>query len=224
MTEIGLLHGGASYHLNTLADVSGHPIYLPDLARDTGPLDELDTLVVFDRLHPGLLRRHADALLTIPRRGGTLVVLGEVEAHTWIPGLRWSPRPTNFWWWRTGEDPGIRLHRPDHPIWRHLGPDDVRWHFHGVLHPAPTATALVTADGSDGPAGVLLYEDVFSEDVFSEGVFSEGVLDDDTAGTPGSIVVTTMDPVHHHGSNFMPAASRLLHGLLRWLSDEPVPR
>jgi hypothetical protein len=27
-----------------------------------------------------------------------------------------------------------------------------------------------------------------------------------------------MDPVHHHGSNFMPAATRLLHNLLRWVS------
>jgi hypothetical protein len=30
-----------------------------------------------------------------------------------------------------------------------------------------------------------------------------------------------MDPTHHHGSNFMPAATRLLHGLLRWLAAEP---
>lgn len=205
--RIGLLHGGASYHLATLADPVvtehvAHPLYLPELDTPTArtELDTLDTLIVCDRLHPGLLRRHASMLRGIPERGGTLVVLGEVRAHTWLPGLRWSPRPTNFWWWRTGEDPGIHTHAPDHPIWTHLNTDDVVWHYHGLLHPPAGATALATVREHDRTAGVILFED--------------------RASTPGRLVVTTMDPVHHHGSNFMPAATRLLHGLLRWLAAQ----
>ncbi|WP_028924927.1 hypothetical protein [Pseudonocardia acaciae] len=198
--RIGLLHGGASYHLATLADPVvtehvTHPLYLPEQsALDT--LSTLDTVIVCDRLHPGLLREHAGTLREVPERGGTLVVLGEVEAHTWLPGLRWSPRPTNFWWWRTGEDPGIHTHAPDHPIWNHLNHEDVIWHYHGLLHPPAGATVLASADD---PAGAILYED---------------------RASPGRLVVTTMDPVHHHGSNFMPAATRLLHGLLHWLAAE----
>jgi hypothetical protein len=203
--RIGLLHGGASYHLATLADpvVTEHvavPVYLPELATPATriELDTLDTLVVCDRLHPGLLRRHAEVLRGIPARGGTLVVLGEVEAHTWLPDLRWSPRPTNFWWWRTGDDPGIHSHAPGHPIWTHLNADDVVWHYHGLLHPPAGVTVLASVHEQGRTAGVILYEDVVS--------------------TPGRLVVTTMDPVHHHGGNFMPAATRLLHGMMRWLA------
>jgi hypothetical protein len=201
----GLLHGGASYHLVTLADptVAAHrarPFYLPDLDDPAvcAALAGLDVLVVFDRLHPDLVRRHADALLAVARRGGTLLVLGEVGAHTWLPGLSWTPRPTNFWWWRTGEDPGIHQHHPEHPIWRHLAGGDVVWHYHGLLHPPPGVTPLASVRDHGADAGSILYEDRTS--------------------TSGRLVVTTMDPVHHHGSNFMPAATRLLHGLLRWLA------
>jgi hypothetical protein len=204
-TRIGLLHGGASYHLATLADpvVAGYqpcPLYLPDLDEAAGRarLDELDVLIICDRLHPELVRRHGQALLGVARRGATLVVLGEVEAHTWLPGVGWTPRPTNFWWWRTGDDPGIQVHTPEHPIWHHLGTKDVVWHYHGVLHPPPGVTPLASVDEAGATAGLILYEDRVS--------------------TPGRILVTTMDPVHHHGSNFMPAATRLLHNLLRWVS------
>jgi hypothetical protein len=205
--RIGLLHGGASYHLTTLADpvVTAHvtdPLYLPELDRpDTlATVEDLNTLIVCDRLHPRLLHQHARTLRGVPERGATLLVLGEVAAHTWLPGLDWTPRPTNFWWWRTGEDPGIRPHTPEHPIWAHLGADDVIWHFHGLLHPSPGVTPLVSVDEDGAHAGLILYEDRVS--------------------TPGRIIVTTMDPVHHHGSNFMPAATRLLHGLLRYLAEQ----
>jgi hypothetical protein len=206
--RVGLLHGGASYHLNTLADpvvasVPVDPFYLPELGgeRVRERLGGLDALLVCDRLHPGLLRRHAASVLAVAERGGTLVVLGEAGAHTWLPGLSWSPRPTNFWWWRTGQDPGIRRHNADHPIWRHLEASDVVWHYHGLLHPRPDATPLASVDEEGRSAGLILYEDRVS--------------------TAGRLLVTSMDPTHHHGSNFMPAATRLLHGLLRWLAAEP---
>lgn len=216
--RIGLLHGGASYHLVTLADpvVARHvtdPLYLPDLAdpENADPehpdgaraLTELDALVVADRLHPELVVRCAPALLAAAARGTRLVVLGEVDAHAWLPGAEWTPRPTNFWWWRTGEDPGIRVHHPEHPIWAHLGAGDVTWHHHGVLHPPPGAVSLATVDEGGERIGTILYTDDVS--------------------TAGGLVVTTMDPVHHHGSNFMPAATRLLHGLLGWLADDLAP-
>lgn len=199
---LGILHGGASYHLRTLADPRvgdrvDRVLYLPELI--TRALDELDVLLVCDRVHPDLLQRRADAVLDVARRGGTIVVLGEVHAERWIPGLRWEPRPTNFWWWRTGEDPGIRPRNPEHSLWRSLQHRDVTWHFHGLLHPPRGATVLAAVEENGRDSGSILYEDRVS--------------------TAGRIVVTTMDPTYHHGSNFMPAASRFLHGLLHWVTQ-----
>ncbi|MBO0820259.1 MAG: hypothetical protein J2P26_05355 [Nocardiopsaceae bacterium] len=205
MTRIGIVHGGASYHLVTLADprvarCGGKELYLPRLS--AADLDGLDTVVVADRLHPGLLRDRASGLLGFAQAGGTLVVLGETEAHTWLPGLDWEPRPTNFWWWLTGEDLGVRSRHPEHPLWPHLGRRAVRWHYHGLLAPPPGATPLAVVEEEGREAGVVLY--------------------DDQVSTPGRIIVTTLDPVYHHGSNFMPGATEFLYGLLDWLSA-PVP-
>ncbi|MFJ4771942.1 hypothetical protein ACIP88_23005 [Streptomyces uncialis] len=100
-------------------------------------------------------------------------------------------------WWRTGDDPGVRLRAPEHPAWHHLTERSVRRHYHGLLHPPQGATVLArTEKEGPGPREVLLYGDRVS--------------------TPGRLVVTTMDPVHHHGSAFMPGATQLLHGLPRW--------
>ncbi len=204
--RIGVLHGGASYHLRTLADprVARHvdqPLYLPDL--EPAALDGIDVLLVCDRVHPELLRRRAVDVLGVARRGGTLAVLGEVHAERWIPGLSLEPRPTNFLWWRTGDDPGIRPRSPEHPLWSRLRARDVTWHFHGLLHPPPGATPLVVVEEDGRDAGAILYED--------------------RATTRGRLLITTMDPTYHHGSNFMPAASGFLLGLLDWLANGTKP-
>ncbi len=196
---VGLVTGGTSYHERTLADPSFAPrlargLYLP--AVRSGDLDGLDAVVVSDRQHPGVLQHRAPALLGVAERGDTLVVLGENGAHTWVPGLGWEPRPTNFWWWREGQDSGIRARNPDHPLWQTARLADLTWHFHGVLQPPAGATPLLVAE-EEGADAVVLYED--------------------TVSTPGRLVVTTLDPVYHHGSNFMPAATRCLEVLLSWL-------
>lgn len=197
--RVGLVTGGASYHELTLADPRfsarfARGLYLPNLV--IGDLDGLDVVVVSDRQHPRMLARQAPLLLGVAERGDTLVVLGENRPDTWVPAVDWEPRPTNFWWWREGLDPGIRPRNLEHPLWRTAEAGDLIWHFHGVLHPPPGATPLLIAE-HDGDDAVLLYEDEVS--------------------TPGRLVVTTLDPVYHHGSNFMPAATRGLDALLSWL-------
>lgn len=42
------------------------------------------------------------------------------------------------------------------------------------------------------------------------------ILFEDTSSTPGRIIVTSLDLIFHHGSNFMPGATRFLYALLRW--------
>lgn len=197
--RVGLVSGGASYHERTFSDPRfsdrfARSLYLPSL--DVRDLDGLDVVVVSDRQHRRMLARHSSLLLGVAERGDTLVVLGENRAHTWLPGVGWEARPTNFWWWREGLDPGIRPCNLGHPLWRVAALGDLTWHFHGVLRPPPGTTPLLTAE-EEGDEGVLLYEDEVS--------------------TPGRLIVTTLDPVYHHGSNFMPAATRCLDVLLSWV-------
>lgn len=120
-----------------------------------------------------------------------------------MPGLEWEPRPTNFWWWRTGEDPGVRVRAPRHSIWRFLTARDVTWPYHGLLHVTARVTPLAVLEEEGREAGVLPYED--------------------GATTAGRVVVNTLDPIYHHRSNVMPAASGFLRGLLHWVGGEPAP-
>ncbi|WP_395021680.1 hypothetical protein [Dongia sp.] len=42
----------------------------------------------------------------------------------------------------------------------------------------------------------------------------------DQVSTAGRIVLTSLDPFYHHGSYFMPAATRFLDGFLPWMREE----
>ncbi len=134
------------------------------------------------------------------RRGGALIVFAETHGEDWLPGVRWTFRPTNFWWWlERGADPGLRIAAPAHPLFAHLAAADTAWHFHGVLHPPDGAERLVVvedpaAGDAGGDAGCLLY--------------------DDRVSAPGRLIVSTLDPFYHHGSHFMPATTRFLDGFL----------
>ncbi|MEV6161379.1 hypothetical protein AB0L71_05550 [Streptomyces sp. NPDC052052] len=204
MATLGFLHGGSFSQLATLADPAvqawrPRSVYLPEAGE--ADFDGLDTLIVSDRLHPGLLAKAAPALLTVAERGGTVVVLGENDITGWLPGLEaCEPAETNFWWWRTGDDNGVRRTHEGHEAWDFLSERAVRWHYHGLLKPPAGATPLVHTvreqDGDPERDQVLLYEDLVS--------------------TPGRLIVAAMDPVYHHGSRFMPGATQLLYGLLRW--------
>ncbi|WP_206020452.1 hypothetical protein [Rhodovarius crocodyli] len=202
---LAVLDAGSYYHHHA---IHGAPyrhlfdrvIYTPDL--DRAALEGVSVLLVADRNNPVLLRRHADLILGHWRRGGTLVVLGENEAESWVPGVRWSPRPTNFWWWlEPGAKPEHQYPRPEHEFFRHVPPEDTVWHYHGVLQPPPGAEALITVppdpEGRD-QGGALLYEDRASE--------------------AGRLLIATLDPFYHHGSRFMPSTTRFLDGFLPWMN------
>ncbi|PTR32122.1 hypothetical protein C8K36_1011172 [Rhodococcus sp. OK519] len=205
--QLALVHGGSHFHLQTLKDpavIAHQPEfrYLADLS--DGDLEEFDTVILADRLHPELLRRHTAQLLAVAHRGGTLVVLGENAAHTWLPGVSWTARPTNFWWWLEGEDPLIRTRSPEHEAWEYLSTKSVIWHHHGLLHTDADVVPLLVSEepdenGDPRDAGMMLFED--------------------TASTPGRIIATTLDPTYHHGNNFMPGSTRFLYALLRWLDN-----
>lgn len=198
--RIGYAHTGTSSQLTTLADPALRPyglreLYLPD-AEPTDLVD-LDAVIVADRSHLELLAGFADAFLAVAERGGTVVVFGENAAHTWLPGITWEGRPTNFWWWRTGEDHGMRRRSLDHPVWEFFSEPSTIWHHHGFFTPPAGATALVAIEEDGVEVGATTY------------------LDEVT--TPGAILVTTMDPCFHHGAAFMPGATQLLYSAVRWV-------
>lgn len=202
---LAVLEGGSSYHHEAIygarfRDRFDRVIYAPDL--DDSLVRDVDALIVADRIHPTILHRKRRILLDQLRRGRTLIVLGENRADEWLPEVSWRFRPTNFWWWlEKGVDPGHRVVAPEHELFRHLKPADVVWHYHGLLTPPAGAIPLVNiAPECDpqGEGGCILYDHPGA------------------GGSSGRLIVTTLDPFYHHGSYFMPAASRFLDGLLAW--------
>lgn len=198
-----VLDGGTSYHKDAIhgpryAACFDRVLYAPDLVE--GDLDDTTVLIVPDRTDPRHLRRARTMFLRFLERGRTLVVFGETESETWLPGVAWSERPTNFWWWlEPGAVPEQQLVSPRHELFDAMPFADTVWHYHGILQPPDGAETLIAVppdpDGRDG-GGALLY--------------------DDRVTTAGRLLVTTLDPFYHHGSNFMPATTRFLDGFLPW--------
>ncbi|HEY8335956.1 MAG TPA: hypothetical protein VIQ05_19370 [Tardiphaga sp.] len=203
---LAVLDGGTFYHHAAIQgprfrSLFDRTIYMPEL--DAGQLDGVTVLIITDHINPNLLRAHRDLLIDFAGRGHTLVVFGENQAETWLPGARWTSRPTNFWWWLDRDAaPPNRLVSPDHDFFRAVPFADTIWHFHGLLAPPPGAQTLIDvppdAEGRDD-GGALLY--------------------DDRVTTAGRLIVSTLDPFYHHGSNFMPAATRFLDGFLPWTRE-----
>jgi hypothetical protein len=196
--------GGASYHHFSLTDPEIAPFIArtPDLrALRPEDLAGADTVVVPCRANPEILRAKASLFLEVLTRGDRLVVLGETEPQTWLPGIAYTPLETNFWWWlEPGADSGLRLRAPDHGLFAEMALADATWHYHGQFIPPEGAQALVTCR----EGGAILYEDRVS--------------------WPGPLLVTSLDPMYHHGSFFMPATGRFLKGLMTWLARPEMVR
>ncbi len=197
------VYGGSSAHHRALHEPKyarwlAGTVYLPELA--DADLSGYDAVLVPERLHAGLQAASRPRLLDTLARGGTVVLFGDQTVYAerprgWLPGVDWEHRPTNYWWWReAGATSGLRANLPDHPLWQHITLDDATWHQHGVFHPPPGAEVLISTD--DG--GAVLYIDEVT--------------------TPGTLVVTSLDPMSHFGSYFMPATERFLDGFLPWLA------
>lgn len=179
-------------------------IYLPDLIAEgdpAGALNNVDALIIPARLHRDRLHAARHHIINLLDRGGTVVVFGDQPVYRdqpvdWLPGIDWEHRPTNYWWWLDPNHPVPAVAAaPDHDLFQFIDITDATWHYHGILHPpADTETLIASPDGD-----VIAYID--------------------TTSTPGTLIVTTLDPIYHHGSFFMPAATRFLTGFLPWLSQ-----
>lgn len=201
--RIGILHCGSFPALSTLRDPAlqayhVQPIYLP--TADPVELDALDVILVGDRLPPVQRKRFESALrdaLKDPVK--TVIVLGQNDVEQWLPQISYTFRRPVFWKWRTGEDTGTRARLKDDPFWEYFTLSALNWHNHGLVHPPEGAKSLVVVEEEGEDVGTVLFVDEVNQ--------------------PARLLVTTMDPVYHHGSGFMPGATELLYSLLRWASE-----
>jgi hypothetical protein len=204
---IAAIDGGTSFHHHSLRMPPFAPffdalIYAPELG--AARLEDYAALIVTCRMNADLIAPHRDKLARYLEGGGLLVAMGDTDAHRWLPGgADWTKTPTNYWWWKAGDESGLRLGAPEHPLFRFITLADATWHYHGYFAPPAGATSLVDAEG----LGSVLY-------------------DDRSTLAPGRVIATTLDPFAHHGTFFMPATTRFLTGFLPWLCGEighPVP-
>lgn len=200
-SRLAAVYGGsAAQHRSLLASPFARwfaaVVHLPRLPG--AALDHYDGLVIPERLHHGLLEAAGPTVRRLLDHGGLVVAFsGGDPLPSWLPGVTWQHRPTNFWWWRQpGAPPPVVAADPGHDLWAQLCLADATWHIHGVLRPAPGVDTVLAT-----PAG-------------------EPVLTVDRVSTPGTIVAACLDPLSHYGAYFMPACERFLAGFLPWAAAE----
>lgn len=201
MKRLAAVYNGSAPHHRTLNEPKyrrwlSEIIYLPDIPETD--LSSFDGLLLPERSHSGKLNAAAEPMLEFLERGRCIIAFGGGEhPPKWLPGIKWEHRPTNFWWWLDpGAESGVRFARPDHDLSNYIGEADATWHYHGLLHPPEGAEPLITLRNE----GSLLYIDRMS--------------------TPGTLLISTLDPISHFGSYFMPATERFLDGFLPWVMKE----
>jgi len=202
MTGIAAIEGGMSYHTRTLREGAYAPLFsafirLPDLAQ--ADLSAHPTLLIPCRTNGQRLVEHRAQLADYVAGGGFLIVMGETRPDLFLDGVVFEPVPTNFWWWlEAGADLGVRIKAPEHPLMTRLTQADVTWHVHGTVQLADGGTELVA---------------------WYDPLKGGPILIDSRRGK-GRLMITTLDPIYHHGSGFMPATTRFLDVFLPWLAEE----
>ncbi len=193
------IHPGAYYHIESF-EGPRYADYFDALVRPENLTDtDLSTyqvVIIPCRTPADRMMAHRAQLEAYLDGGGTIVATGESESQLFLPGISFTPQPTNFWWWLTpGADLGVRIAVPGHDLFRRLEQRDVTWHLHGWFDP-PEGVEVLAVNGEGKP---ILYVDEVT--------------------TRGRMVVTSLDPFYHHGSHFMPATTRFLDGFLPWIRD-----
>jgi hypothetical protein len=199
MKRLAAVYGGDSRQHRSLNEPKykqhfSDIIYFPDLERVN--LESYDGLLFPSQLHQKLLLRSKKRITDYLDQGGTVIAFGP-QAISWLPGLTWEFRPINFTWWLDKDvNSGLVQAREDHSLFQYINLADTEWHFHGVFWPPKGVDVLFQSEDR----GAIFYIDRVS--------------------TKGTILLTTLDPMFHFGSHFMPATERFLDGFLPWVIEE----
>lgn len=198
MRTIAVLYSGNSHQHRTFNEPKYNRylhkiIYLPDF--QASDLEGVDVLLIPSQLHMGQLGQNKAVIAEYLACGGTVAALG-AQSKDLLPSHRWEFRPTNFWWWLEKDaKSGLALAKPEHDLFRYITLSDATWHYHGVFFPPAGTEPLIEVEDD----GVIFYIDKIT--------------------TPGTLIMTTLDPEYHYGSYFMPATERFLDGFLPWLAE-----
>ena len=206
LARLCFVENGTYFHHRTLHTPEFTPYF--HTTRHVLDLDEqdfaqADTMVFCCNTRAELIARHKDAIAHFLDQGKTVVAMGNTGPEQWLPNIDWQDCPVNFWWWKEANpDSGLRMQWPDHSLFKHITLADATWHQHGTFQVPTGARSLIDKEG----LGSVLYED--------------------TATTPGRLIITSLDPFYHHGSYFMPSTTRFLRGFLPWLEryTRPLPK
>ncbi|MEM9428477.1 MAG: hypothetical protein AAGA32_03165 [Pseudomonadota bacterium] len=202
MIRIATIDAGLAYQTRTFEDPPfaerfGQRIPLRRL--EETDLAGLPCLMIPCRTNGVRLAPHKAQLAAYVDAGGTLVVMGETHPELFLSGLQVAPEPTNFWWWlEEGADLGVRIAALDHPLVADMSEADVTWHVHGTLQFEDPSTPLVTWSKDGHPQPILSLQ----------------------MRGRGRLIVTTLDPIYHHGSGFMPATTAFLTRFLPALCQD----
>ena len=195
---IAAIHAGLAYHTRTLEEGPFAPHFGPLFdVRDLGSADlsGLPVLMIPCRTPGHRLADHAARFQAYIEQGGFLVVMGETLPHLFLSGVEFTPEPTNYWWWlNPTADLGVSIALPDHPLMTGLSEADVSWHVHGTLAIPRGGRSLIDwrPDVVTKPASLMIEYELGR----------------------GRVLATTLDPIYHHGSGFMPATTRFLRAFL----------
>lgn len=182
---------GTHYHIRSLEgprytgafDVICAPESLRDVLRPD------DILWVPCRTPAHRMIDQKDVVACHLKAGGTVVALGESHSELWLPAVDFTGTATNWWWWlEQNADLGVYVTDAANgvPLMSGIGKREVTWHLHGWFRP-PQGAEVLALDGEGRP---ILYVDEVS--------------------TPGRMIISSLDPMFHHGSHFMPATSHFL--------------
>lgn len=219
MKTTAFLHTASFFHLACLNDpfmraAKIKDVYLPDY---TGDFSEFDSIYIAARTHPRFLIHHKDNLLNfLSCAGKKMYVDGVNHVNEWLHNDLETPRGTNFWAWRTGEDLGRYSVNTAHPAWKYLRDEAVHWHYHGVLDTPTGATTLVELREVQEARGA---HDPWGQEYGALPNHANALLYYDHASYPAELIVSTMDATYHHGAGFMPGATQLFYSMMLWLRD-----
>jgi hypothetical protein len=200
MNNIAALNSGTAFHIVSLTKEPFNRyfkkvLYLPTLSFEE--LKDIDILLITCSSMYDQLQKKKDIFYKFLEEGKTLVVMGRNETKYWLKDIKEVELPFNFWWWLDEKNSiDLEVVKPDYPLFKHIKLKDMSWHYHG---------------GFEIPKNAL---NVIEQKDSKKSVFFE--LDNYYGG---KLIVTSLDPFYHHGSFFMPNATKFGFGLLNYLKD-----
>jgi len=200
MNNIAALDSGTAFHIVSLNHKPFNKyfkkvIYIKDFTFEQ--LKDIDILIVTCSSSIEQILKHQDIFYRFLKQGKTLVVMGRNEVNLWLKDIKELDMPFNYWWWLDKKEQiDLKVNEPKHKLFDYIKFENMVWHYHNGFEIPKNAT------------------NVIQHKTLDRSIFFE--LKDYYGG---KLIVTSLDPFYHHGSFFMPNATKFGFGLLNYLSN-----